>query len=218
MRTAIITAFEPFGDASINPTQRIIEQIPDVLYNTRIIKVTLPVVYNHCFERLLPLIEQHNPGLIVHLGLAMGRPQISLERAALNINHSDMADNLGNVKHYGTIEPYGPDGLFTTLPVQTLMEKFASKDIPVRVSNTAGGYVCNNLFYKTLHYLKAMNKDADVGFMHVPALPEQVKGTNAPSMDMGHMVNALMTILDTTLNPVDITKQAQRVKGAQKVR
>ncbi len=218
METAIITAFEPFGEESINPTEAVIEHIPDMLYNTRIVKVTLPVVYNFAFDRLLPLIEEHQPKLIIQLGLALGRPRISIERVALNVNHADMADNLGNQKQYELIEPYGPDGLFTTLPLARLMDRLKEKGVPATVSNTAGGFVCNNLFYKTLHYVKAMHKSADVGFMHVPPLPKQAIGKNIASMEQSHMVNALMVVLDTMLNPVDIKKQAQKVTGAKKVR
>ncbi len=217
MKTVILTAFQPFGSDTVNPTEKLLERVPDFLYDTKIIKVTLPVVYGHAFERLLPLIEQHKPVLILELGLAKGRSHINIERVAINVNDSIAKDNLGNIKYEDRIEPSGPDGIFTNLPLKVLREKAVNQHLPVQISNTAGAYVCNNLFYKTLHHVKTFNMDTKVGFIHIPATPEMVSAQpNVPSMSINVMTDALMTVLDVVLNPINTLDLAQKVPKGKK--
>jgi len=219
MANIIVTAFEPFATNKKNPTEALLERIPDHLYNYRVYKVTLPVVYNHAFDRLLPLIEKHKPVLILMLGLAYGRSHVNVERIAVNVADSKTKDNLGNIIEEQRIEEDGPDGLFTTLPLEAIMERFRKKKLPVRISNTAGTYVCNNLFYKTLHYLKTYDLDTKAGFVHVPPFPDMVHETDhVPSMSKSVMVDAVMGILDVALNPIDYKKTAQKVQGAKKAK
>ncbi len=219
MKTAIITAFEPFGNDTKNPTEAILERIPETLYDIKIIKLTLPVIYNHAFERLLPLIDEHDPVMVLSLGLAKGRTHVEIERIAINKNDARSKDNLGNIKYEEPIEPSGPDGIFTTLPLKSLRERFQKTRMPVSVSNSAGTYVCNNLFYRTLHYTQTFNMDTVVGFVHVPATPDMVSAQpGVPSMEKSVMVESVMTIIDTVLNPVDFKEHAQKVDKGKKVK
>lgn len=219
MNKILITAFEPFGKDTINPTEAILDRIPDFLYDVKVIKQTLPVVYNHAFERLVPLIEKHNPELILLLGLAKGRSHVSLERIAINVSDGKIPDNLGTELSHETIETNGPDGLFSTLPLKTIEKRFKQRQQTAVISNTAGTYVCNNLYYKTLHYVKTFSKKAKVGFIHVPATPAMVYDqAGIPSMRVSEMYEAIMTIIDTVINPVDIKETGQKVKGAQKAK
>lgn len=218
MKTAIITAFEPFNNDSINPTESILKKIPDTLYDVKIIKVTLPVVFNHAFERLLPLIDEYNPFVILSLGLAKGRSHINIERVAINVNDTLIADNLGNKKTNSPIVPYGPDGIFTTFPLEKLQARIAKHRLPITLSNSAGTYVCNNLFYNVMHHIKQFNLPIEAGFIHIPATPQMVYASpNIPSMSEKNVLDSLMVVLDTLLNPIDHKKRAQRVEKGQKV-
>ncbi len=218
MKTAIITAFEPFNNDSMNPSESILKKIPDTLYDVKIVKVTLPVVYNHAFERLLPLIDEYDPIMVLSLGLAKGRSHITIERIAINVNEASIADNLGNKKTGQPIVEYGPDGIFTTLPLKKLKERIKTDKLPIHISNTAGAYVCNNLFYKTLHHIKQFNLNIEAGFIHIPATPEMVyQQTNIPSMSESVILDSLMKMIDSVLNPIDHKAHAQKVKAGQKV-
>ena len=205
MQTVIVTAFEPFDNHDTNPTEQLLQEIPEFLYNAKVIKVTLPVVYNHVFERLLPYIEKHQPDVILMLGLAAGRPQVNLERIAININDSKTKDNLGNVMINTPIKEGADDGLFTTFPLEAILNRARKKAIPLSISNTAGAYVCNNLMYHTLHYIKSQELKTLAGFMHIPFLPSQtVSNPSMPSADKAIIFEAIMTTLDTMVNPVEI--------------
>ncbi|MFW5838564.1 MAG: pyroglutamyl-peptidase I [Bacillota bacterium] len=205
MKTVIITAFEPFNKDDENPTEHVIAELPDFLYDTRIIKVTLPVIYQAAFDQLLPYIEEYNPALILMLGLAAGRSHISIERVAINVNHSKTPDNLGNIKHHEVIDENGPDGLFTTLPLSDIMKRMHKHKLPVTISNSAGTYVCNNLMYNVLYYIKKLNLDTKAGFIHVPYLPHQAYNkSNMPMMERRYMVETVTAIIDVLLNPIEL--------------
>lgn len=212
MSAILITAFEPFAGDSVNPTQEVLTDFPDYLYDMKVVKTTLPVVYNHCFDTLLPLIEKYDPEIILHLGYAKGRTHVSIERVAVNCNESKTPDNLGNVLDGSPIVKGGPDGLFTTLPLDALKERYRSKSLPAEISNTAGTYICNNLFYRTLHHVKTFNKQTKVGFIHIPALPAIAGRENVPSMSKSVITEILVQTLDTVLNPFDIREFGQEVE------
>jgi len=205
MKTVLITAFEPFDNHDVNPTEKLLQDVPEFLYNAKIVKVTLPVVYRHAFDTLLPFIDKHDPDVILLLGLAAGRTHVNLERIAININDSKTQDNLGNILRNQTIEEEGADGYFTTLPLEAILNRAASKKIPLSISNSAGTYVCNNLMYQTLHYIKTNDKKAMAGFMHVPYMTEQVYDKpNMASLSKKAMFDAIMVTLDTIVNPVEV--------------
>lgn len=205
METVLLTAFEPFGDYEENPTETVLADIPDFLYNAKVIKVTLPVVYHHAFNVLLPYIEKHKPKVIVMLGLAGGRTHVSIERVAVNIASSKQADNLGNRLHEQRLEEGGADAYFTNMPLSKIIRRLHKKTIPAAISESAGTFVCNTLMYRVMHLIRRESLDTVAGFVHVPLLPHQTIGkSQLPSLEKRHMVDAVLTIIDTLINPVEI--------------
>lgn len=212
MSSILITAFEPFGGDELNPSEEILREFPEYLYDRKVVKATLPVIYNHSFDRLLPLIEKHEPDVILLLGYAKGRSHVTVERIGINICDSPQPDALGNVLSNRPIVKGGADGLFSTLPLVSLEKRFKELALPAKLSNTAGAYVCNNLLYRTLHHIKMFNKNTKVGFVHLPALPSQASKENIPSMSDQLMTEILIQTLDTILNPFDIREFGQEVE------
>lgn len=212
MSGILITAFEPFGGDSINPSQEVLRDFPEYLYDRKVVKAVLPVVYNHSFERLLPLIEKHEPDVILLTGYAKGRSHVTVERIGINVCDSSAPDALGNVLSNRPIVKGGADGLFSTLPLASLEKRYKELELPAKLSNSAGAYVCNNLLYRTLHHIKMYNLKTKVGFVHLPALPSQASKENIPSMGDQLMTEILIQTLDTILNPFDIREFGQEVE------
>ncbi len=217
MNKIIVTAFEPFGEEQTNPTMKLLEHIPETLYDAQVVKTTLPVVYNHAFDRLLPLIETHEPQFILMLGLAKGRTHVNVERIAININDASNPDNLGNVLHELPVVEGGTDGFFTNVDLKAILKKAADQHLPLHVSNTAGAYVCNNLYYHVLHHIKTFNLSTKAVFVHVPMLIEDAARQNrVPSLPLNTMLDSVMAVLDVVMNPVDVKKQSAKVDKGQK--
>ena len=130
MTKVLLTGFEPFGNATSNPSGEIVKQIS----GENIVTAILPVAYTQSAERLLSLIEQHNPDVVICLGQAEGRTAITPERVAINLDDARLADNEGVLRNDVKILEDGPDAYFSTLPVNELVVAIKTQGIPAAVS------------------------------------------------------------------------------------
>ena len=196
MTKVLLTGFEPFGKASLNPSGEIVKQIS----GENIVTAILPVAYEQSAEALLALIEQHKPDVVISLGQAEGRTQITPERIAINLDDARLADNEGVMRNDVPILVGGPVAYESTLPIKAIVHALRSEGIPAEVSNSAGTYVCNHVFYGLMHLCRHI-PGMRAGFVHIPYLPEQAaKLPGAPSMAMEIMVRALTLIVRTALD------------------
>lgn len=192
----LISGFEPFGGHKLNPTSLLIEELkagrvqhPDSFV---VETVLLPVTFEAAFVRLNSAIEQFNPDVVMCFGQAAGRTEINIENIAKNVINAEIKDNDGVQPVNVRISDSGPDVFPSTLPVQGLEGALQKAQIPVKLSNSAGEYVCNFLFYK----LMEANQDTRrlCGFIHIPLLPEQT--TDKPSMPLETLKKALSVMLN----------------------
>ena len=191
MTKILLTGFEPFGTATSNPSGEIVKQIS----GDNVVTAILPVAYAQSAERLLELIEQHNPDVVISLGQAEGRTQITPERVAINLDDARLADNEGVLRNDVKILEGGPDAYFSTLPVKEIVEAIKAKGVPATVSLSAGAFLCNHIFYV------AQNKFAGThvrsGFVHVPLMDEQApEFPGLPTMPLDQMVVAVRAMLE----------------------
>ncbi|MEN9517366.1 MAG: hypothetical protein RLZZ159_1232, partial [Actinomycetota bacterium] len=160
-----------------------------------IVTAILPVAYAQSAERLLALIAEHNPDVVISLGQAEGRTQITPERVAINLDDARLADNEGVMRNDVKILEDGPDAYFSTLPIKEIVEAIQAKGIPAAVSLSAGAFLCNHVFYI------AQNKFAGTsvrsGFVHVPLMDSQASEfPGLPTMPLDQMVTAIQTMLE----------------------
>ena len=158
----LLTAFEPFGGAETNITQSVLSLLPDFLADWAIEKVCLPVSFKHAPIMLREAIATYSPDLVIMLGQCPTGENIRLERFAINMMDSTKGDNDGYIPSEETIYANQPLALQTPLPIREL-ERFCADNVqPVQVSNSAGLYVCNRVYYEALY----LHQQAI--FMHVP--------------------------------------------------
>jgi pyroglutamyl-peptidase len=160
----LVTGFEPFAGASINPSGEIAKQ----LHIEGVVTAVLPVTYNGATKALLDLIEEHKPKAVVCLGLAEARTTISFEQVAINLDDAALADNEGEIRSGQPILVGGETAYFTTLPIRELAEALKAESIAASVSLTAGAFVCNHIFYELQKTLAGTSIPS--GFVHVPLL------------------------------------------------
>lgn len=164
--TLLVSGFVPFGQWKSNPTENLVEELESESIRT----ILLPVSYERAFSELENAIDILKPDTLVMLGLAGDRDCISLERVAINIIDAEIKDNDGKGVKGQSIDADGPDGIFTNINLQKIYECYdQSKFLPLEISNTAGTYVCNYLYYKIL---KKYKDKIDVIFIHVPPTEE----------------------------------------------
>ena len=188
----LLTAFEPFGGDSINPALKIAEALSEKFPGLD--TCTVPVTFRDSGPAVLNRLSLIPFDAVVMLGQAKGRKAVTVERIAINIDDASIPDNAGDQPVDRPIDPDGTAAIFSTLPVKAAVEAMKSAGVEAAVSNSAGTYVCNHLMYCVLNHLDGSGVPA--GFIHVPALPEQVEGSDIPSMPLEDMVKGIAAVLE----------------------
>ncbi|WP_241601902.1 pyroglutamyl-peptidase I [Rosenbergiella nectarea] len=173
MKTVLLTGFEPFGDESINPSWEVVSRLGGVTDAEEcIVCIQLPCVFGESLQVLLAAIARYSPTLVIAVGQAGGRTDISLERIAINIDDARIPDNRGYQPIDKPVVENGPAAWFSTLPIKAIVNALQQEGIPASVSQTAGTYVCNHVMYGLLHAL-GDKPEVKAGFIHIPYLPQQ---------------------------------------------
>lgn len=191
----IVTGFEAFLSHQENPTEAILKKLPKALHNNEIITCLLPVEFDHSFTRLKQLVEIEKPDVVIMLGLAGGRTSISPERVAINIDHSKSPDNNGITKHHSIINKSGKNAYFSRLPLEDIVMRLTELGIQTAISNSAGTYVCNHVFYHMMDYIAQTNNSMKAGFIHIPYMTEQERKLGEFSLDLTVLVQAIKEVI-----------------------
>ncbi|HHQ8914710.1 TPA: pyroglutamyl-peptidase I [Bacillus cereus] len=174
MKTVLLTGFDPFGGESINPAWEVAKSLHEkTIGEYKIISKQVPTVFHKSISTLKEYIEELNPEMIICIGQAGGRPDITIERVAINVDDARIADNEGNQPVDVPVVEEGPAAYWSTLPMKAIVKRLQEEGIPASVSQTAGTFVCNHLFYGLMHELEKQDKKIKGGFVHIPFLPEQ---------------------------------------------
>lgn len=194
----LLTGFDAFGGATLNPSWLAARALHgrQILGHT-VVAAQLPTVFDTSLTALTALLKQHRPALAVCLGQAGGRRALSLERVAINVNDAPTPDNAGAQPVDTAVKQGAPAAYFTTLPIKAMLAALQQEGMAAEVSQTAGTFVCNHVFYGLMHALATQRalKHTRGGFIHVPWLPEQ--GT--PSMALEDIVSGLRLALRCAL-------------------
>lgn len=213
--TILLTGFEPFGGESVNPSWEIARALDGWLCEGRTVRaVRLPCAFGDTLRTLDEALAAHRPELAVCLGQAGGRSEISIERVALNVDDARIPDNLGRQPIDAAIVADGPAAYFSTLPIKAMARDLRDAGIAAAVSNTAGTFVCNHVFYALMHRLASAPVPARArgGFVHVPYTPEQVAGRpGQPTMALATQIEGIRRALrSAVLTRADVRETAGR--------
>jgi pyroglutamyl-peptidase len=201
MKKVLITGFDPFGGEIINPSFEAIKQINHHNLNCELVKLEVPTQYFNSAKLVIETIDIIKPDVILLVGQAGGRKDISIERIAINIDDSKASDNAQIIRENQPILKNGSNAYFSSLPINEIIDNLRINYIPANISNSAGTYVCNHLMYLVLNYLeKTNNHHVKAGFIHVPYIKEQTKyKNNIFSLDLEIITKALEIIIETTI-------------------
>lgn len=189
MKTLLITGFDPFGGASVNPAWEAVKLLPDQIGQFTLKKLEIPTVFGKGAQAVLDAAERLHPDVILCIGQAGGRSAVTPERIGVNIRDARIDDNEGNRPVGAYVAADGPAAYFATIDVMAAAKAIESAGIPAAVSNSAGAFVCNDVFYTLLHHFHGTA--TKVGFVHVPWLP--VQGT--PSLPLEQTAAALEALI-----------------------
>lgn len=200
----LVTGFDPFGGEKINPALETVKLLPNEILKAQIIKLEIPTVIGKSVEKIKELIEKESPDVVLSIGQAGSRADISVERIGINIDDCRIPDNEGNQTIDEPVVQDGPAAYFVTIPIKAIVKKIRENKIPASISNTAGTFICNHVCYGVSHIAAkrtAQGKPMKSGFIHIPFLPEQVIGKPAstPSMSLDMMVRGIELAIEAII-------------------
>jgi len=203
----LLTGFEPFNQESINPSWEAVRALQgwhegDFVVHAR----QLPCVFGQANKAMHQAVEELQPSIVIAVGQAGGRVDLSIERVAINVDDAPIADNQMRQVVDQPIVTGGPVAYFSTLPIKAIVQALRDAGLPSSVSQSAGTFVCNHVFYGLMHQASEWGTTMRAGFIHIPYLPQQAaRHPGSASMRLDDMVEGLRIAIRTTLaHTVDV--------------
>ena len=168
---ALVTAFEPFGGESVNASLEAVRRLPAKIGTLEIVTSVLPTSYARSLPALEQAIAREKPQFVLCVGQAGERAALCVERVAVNLQESEMADNDGALPVDRPVVAGGPAAYLATLPVRAAVAGLRAEELPAQLSMSAGTFVCNHVFYGLMHLAATGKQRFRAGFLHVPRLP-----------------------------------------------
>lgn len=199
-RRILLTGFEPFGGECINPSWLAAQALHgQVFAGHRVHAVCLPCVFGVSLDVLAQALRTHEPALVLALGQAAGRSDLSVEHVAINVDDARIPDNHGAQPVGQAVVAGAPAAYFSRLPIKAIVAALHEAGLPASVSQSAGTFVCNHVFFGLMHALRR-RRGVRAGFMHLPLLPEQqAANPGLPSLPMATMLQGLQLSLQTAI-------------------
>lgn len=209
--TVLLTGFDPFGGESLNPSWQAVRTLHHKrIAGHKVVAAQLPTLFDTSLAELARLLREHRPALVICVGQAGGRAAISLERIAINVNDARIPDNAAAQPVDTAVVAGGPAAYFTGLPIKAMLQALQRDGLAAEVSQTAGTFVCNHVFYGLMHLLATRRGFSRTrgGFIHVPWLP----GQGQPHMATDELVRGLRVAIKAALaTSTDIAQGAGAV-------
>ena len=205
MPIVIVTGYEPWERASENPTLDVLNRLEALRWNEAdLTTLQFPVDTSQISAIVDKALDEHRPDVWISLGLAPGASRIAVERIAANVLDYQISDNAGNEPQRKQVFVGAPLAYAATIPVYAIADAIRQRGIPIKISNSAGTYACNQLMYTALHMIEMKKLGTRGGFIHVPLTPGFVAKQNdayheVPSMNFDLMVDAVTTAINVSL-------------------
>jgi pyroglutamyl-peptidase len=204
-RKVVVTGYEPWEHGSENPTLEILSELRNVNFEDAVLAmIQVPVDTTAITGIVDRALDEHHPDVWISLGLYPGLPVIAIERLAANVLDYPFPDNRGHQPYDREVFPGGATAYRATLPIKAIAGEVRRRGIPVKISNTASTYACNQIMYTALHLIARKKLATRGGFIHVPCTPAYVAKQSYPyheypSMHLDLMVDAVKTAIATAL-------------------
>ena len=195
----LVTGFEPFDGEKTNPSWEICERLPREIAGMRVHTCLVPCEFRRAIEVAAGAVERTHPLLVISLGQAGGRARLGIERVAINVDDARIPDNTGHQPVDELVAANGPPAYFATIPVKAMAAAVRAAGVPAEVSNTAGTFVCNNVFYALMDMAARQAPQMRAGFLHIPYAAEQAARLGAvPSMSLDDIVRGIEIVVSVS--------------------
>lgn len=168
--TVLVTGFGPFPGQPDNPSAALVTRLAAarIAAPFNLHARVLPTAYHAAGAAMARALDEIKPDIVICFGVAARRQKIDIERIAWNRANPARKDAAGHRHKGAIIRAGGPDGYRSTLPVYAIAGALARAKIPARVSDDAGDYLCNYIFYQLMHDAAMRGVPRMGGFVHIP--------------------------------------------------
>ncbi len=167
MTSVLLTGFEPFDGGSRNPSLDAVRMLAQKgIEGISLEVLELPVEFVTAGELVRAAIARIRPDVVLSIGLAAGRPDVTVERVAINLADARIPDNSGEQPVDQGLVAGGVAAHFSTLPVKEIVTAIRGTGVAASLSYSAGTYVCNAVMYHALN--TTADGSTQAGFIHVP--------------------------------------------------
>ncbi|XP_015378881.1 PREDICTED: pyroglutamyl-peptidase 1 [Diuraphis noxia] len=160
-KTVVVTGFGLFRDYIVNASWEVARLLPETgiaeELNINLVTINIPVSYKDVDQIVPTLWVQHEPALMVHLGVSHLAKTLTVELVANGHGYCSM-DIHGN----------GPDDkCLVNNVIETGLKIECTDELDICTSRDAGRYLCEYIYFKSL----CINKNQTI-FIHVPQLDQ----------------------------------------------
>ena len=189
----LLTGFEPFGGSDINSSWETAVRVRQLApKDVELEVVQLPVNFKRAGEAVREMLNTKRPDILIMLGQRGKGQSVDIERIAVNLMDSVNPDNDGYCPQEQTICADGEPAYFSNLPVKALRDALLQKNIPAKVSNSAGLYVCNSTYYNALDEIYRHSLPVKAVFVHLSKISGEF------TVDI--LADSVMTIIENSIN------------------
>jgi pyroglutamyl-peptidase len=199
MPCALVTAFEPFGGESINSSLEAVRRLPASVAALDVTTARLPTSFRRSLTVLEEAITRVQPDIVLCVGQAGDRSALCVERVAINLQDARLADNDGYAPDGVPVVARAPAAYFASFPVKAAVAALKQAGLPAEVSDSAGTFVCNHVFYGLMHRVATAGSPRVAGLLHVPRLTHQLQPPESRGgvMAVEDVVRAIVIVLET---------------------
>lgn len=209
----LVTGFDPFDKDIVNPAYEAVKKLPNRIKDAEIIKLEIPTSFERSKIAIEEAIEKYNPDVVLSIGQAGGRNDITIEKVAINLIEARIKDNDGSQPLDTTIREDGETAYFTNLPIKGMVSHIKENNIPATISYTAGTFVCNSVMYNILYLINKKYNNIKGGFIHVPFLPEQAAIKNPIPSSMS--LDMICKSIELAIEAIVLNKQDNKLVSGE---
>jgi pyroglutamyl-peptidase len=186
----LITAFGPFDKFTVNPSEIVLNMLKESINIHQYLEFEWQVL-NVSYKEIDYFIKnkKSHHDLIIHLGVATNSKQMRFEKKAKNLKSGK---DIYNVNPSNEAISGNIDFISSSFPINILNNIISNISTHVVFSNDAGTYLCNYLYFNSLHYFSDKTHVLFVHIADVYSEPEAVSIEN--------QVTILVTLLDNYYN------------------
>ncbi|XP_005993218.3 pyroglutamyl-peptidase 1 isoform X1 [Latimeria chalumnae] len=173
-KAVVVTGFGPFGEHTVNSSWVAVQELEKLGLGNGVdlLVYEVPVEYQSVQKIIPALWRQHNPQLVVHVGVSGMASTVTLEKCGHNAGYKGL-DNCSFCPDSHCCVEGGPECIDSVIDMEAVCKRVAGLglDATVTVSKDAGRYLCDFTYYTSLYLSRGR-----CAFIHVPPLGKPYSG------------------------------------------